>query len=336
MIAAVDAGGTAIKAAAVDRKSLTMSEPISVPSNASGGPAEYLNTIARTIRTLAAGNPTSVEAVGLSIPGFRYRPLGTWCGVPNTPGWPADGLPLEQQLRASLLAQSVPAERDHWSKVVIAHGNDADLAGLGEWAHRTKGMPKAQADNLWLLHITWGTGIGVGHVREGRAQPGWEGGHVPVSSDPDGPVCGCGRRNCLEAFAAVPRLVGMVRQALLAGAPSTVKPADLDDAASAPRVICNAMTERGDNLCRALVAEHAARLGRGIAGLASIAQPDLITIGGGLANAGEPVLRPLIEGFHREDAGFIGRRMRIEKSELGNEAGYIGAAELARQSLPAR
>jgi glucokinase len=333
MIAAVDAGGTAIKAAAVDRRTLRMSEPVSVPSHAGGGPDDYLNAVARTVRTLAGGNAGSVEGVGLSIPGFLYRPLGTWCGVPNTPGWPADGLPLESRLRAALVAQGGPAEQAHWSKVVIAFGNDADLAGLGEWAHRTKDMPAAQAKNLWLLHITWGTGIGVGHVRNGEAQPGWEGGHVPVSADPQGPVCGCGRRNCLEAFAAVPRLVGMVRQALLAGAPSTVKLKDLEDAAAAPRAICAAVSERGDNLCRALVAEHAAWLGRGIAGLASIAQPDLITIGGGLANAGEAVLKPLADGFHREDAGFVGRRMKIEKSELGNDAGYIGAAELARQRL---
>lgn len=333
MIAAVDAGGTAIKAAAVDRKSLTMSEPISVPSHALGGPDDYLNAIARTVRTLSGGNAAVIEAVGLSVPGFLYRPLGTWCGVPNTPGWPADGLPLEKKLREALVQQGGAAERDHWSKVVIAYGNDADLAGLGEWAHRTKNMPAAQAKNLWLLHVTWGTGIGVGHVRCGEAQPGWEGGHVPVSADPEGPVCGCGRRNCLEAFAAVPRLVGMVRNALLSGAPSTVKLKDLDDAAAAPKAIVTALVERGDNTCRALVAEHAVWLGRGIAGLASIAQPDLITIGGGLANAGECVLKPLIDGFHREDAGFVGRRMRIEKSELGNEAGYIGAAELARQKL---
>jgi len=334
MIIAVDAGGTAIKATRVDRTTLEMSEPISVPSGARHGPIEYLDSIARTVRNLSVGHAEGVEAVGLSLPGYHYRANGNWCGNPNVPGWPDDGLPLEPLLRESLRRCSgSQGEADHWSRIPIAFGNDADLAALGEWAHRAKTLTPSQGRNLWLLHVTWGTGIGVGHVREGRAQPGWEGGHVPVSSNPEGPVCGCGRRNCLEAYAAVPRLIGRFRLALLGGSPSTVKLSDLDDPAGASRVIEEASRVHNDKLSRTMLRDHALWLARGIAGLASIAQPDLITIGGGLALAGDSVIAPLVEGFHREDAGFIGRNVRLEASQLGNDAGYIGAAELARQAL---
>lgn len=336
MIAAVDAGGTNIKAAAVDPVSLRMSEPVSAGSDAKSGPEAYLAAIARTVRGLGAAGPATVEAVGLSLPGFTDRSTGTWCGQPNVPGWPADGLNLESRLREALAAAaSEPAERAHWQKVPIAFGNDADLAGYGEWAHRTKGWDAAKAANLWLLHVTWGTGIGVGHVRNGQVQTGWEGGHVPVGNDPAGPVCGCGRRNCLEAFAAVPRLVGRMRLAILSGTSSTVTLADLDDAAKAPRRIVE-HAERGDKLAAELLRDHAVWLAKGLVGLASIGTPDLITIGGGLAGAGDLVLKPLAAAFHAEDAGFIGRRMVVEKSQLGNDAGYIGAAALARNKMQGR
>lgn len=334
MIAAVDAGGTSIKAAAVNATTLEMSEPVSVPSQAIGGPDEYLGAVARTIRGLAGGDPANVNAVGLSLPGYMDRSTGHWCGMPNVPGWPVEGLPLEQRLREALKAAAPSsAERDHWSRAPIAFGNDADLAGFGEWAHRTKGMTADQAAKLWLLHVTWGTGIGVGHVRNGEVQTGWEGGHIPVCSDPDGPWCGCGRRNCLEAWAAVPRLVGRFRLALLGNARSTVRLEDLDDASMAPRVIADAATTGNDKISRSQLAEHAGWLAKGLVGLASIATPDVITIGGGLANAGDVVMVPLVEAFHREDAGFIGRNIKVERSKLGNEAGYIGAAALARRRL---
>ena len=91
----MDAGGTSIKAAAVNPENLEMSEPVAVPSGAMGGSNDYLNAVARTVRGLSGGRPESVQAVGLSLPGFMDRSEGNWCGMPNVPGWPASGLPLD-------------------------------------------------------------------------------------------------------------------------------------------------------------------------------------------------------------------------------------------------
>jgi glucokinase len=133
----------------------------------------------------------------------------------------------------------------------------------------------------------------------------------------------------------VPRLVGRFRQALRGGGRSQVgwdQIGDREDHKDAGRAIADA-AKNGDRLSRAMLIEHAGWLAKGLAGLASIAMPDLITVGGGLANAGDVFIKPLVDAFHREDAGFAGRAIAVEKALLGNEAGFIGAAALARQRM---
>jgi glucokinase len=208
--------------------------------------------------------------------------------------------------------------------------NDGSAAAWGEFRFGAG----RDVDNC--LAITLGTGIGGGHVSEGRLVRGAHGvayeiGHM--NAIPEGRLCGCGRRGCWEQYASGNALVRLARelaaeqrdqaQALLAlgdGTPEGIMGEHVTAAARA-----------GDPVARAAFQEFGVWVGRGLADLTAIVDPEVFIIGGGVVAAGDLFLGSAVEVLDSRVFGSETRPLpEVRLAELGNEAGLVGAADLAR------
>lgn len=258
----------------------------------------------------------TVTAIGLAAPGFIGPDQAT---VKLTPNLPWRDHPLRDLVVAGLGVE-VP--------VVVV--NDANAAG---WAEFRFGVAQDVDD---MLLLTVGTGLGGALVVAGRLVLGaWgmagEVGHMRVV--PGGQLCGCGLRGCWEQYASGSALVREARAAALA---EPQRAARLLDAAggdpariTGPTVTLAAM--EGDVLSRELLAEVGRWVGEGSASVAAITDPAMVVVGGGVAEAGDLLLAPARAAFaqHLSAAGYR-PEVRFEVASMGNEAGIVGAADLAR------
>jgi len=186
-----------------------------------------------------------------------------------------------------------------------------------------------------LLVVTVGTGIGGGIVIGGELYRGANGlaaeiGHIIV--EPGGPLCGCGNRGCWEQVASGRAIERLGRQAAAAqsgsvlarmagGDPSTLTGPDVTKAA-----------REGDPLATGILEDVGRRLGQGIAGLVNVLDPDAVVIGGGAADAQDLLLEPARRAFHAAvEAPTHRPQVPVLPAQLGNDAGAIGAADLARR-----
>ncbi|HEV7524926.1 MAG TPA: ROK family protein [Acidimicrobiia bacterium] len=209
--------------------------------------------------------------------------------------------------------------------------NDAGVAALGEV---TYGAAAGKRD---VLMVTLGTGIGGGllvngHTYRGAHNFGAEIGHFTVQID--GPLCACGERGHWEAIASGTALGRMARELVakgggaaivaVAGDPSAVTGAHVGQAAAT-----------GDPDARALLVQYSENVAIGLAGLANILDPECILIAGGLVELGPLLFGPLGEAFGRHFEGADYRpSVPIIPAALGERAGAVGAAVLARSLLP--
>ena len=208
--------------------------------------------------------------------------------------------------------------------------NDANAALWAEWRFgAARGETHAICVNL-------GTGIGGGLLFNGTLQRGRFGvagefGHMQVV--PQGRRCECGNRGCWEQYASGNALVREARE--LAAANSPVAHALLERAGGQVGSITGPLVTQaardGDAAARELFQEVGQWLGLGIANLAAALDPGTVVVGGGLSEAGDLLLGPARETFSRS---LTGRRFRPEarivRADLGNAAGLVGAADLAR------
>lgn len=204
--------------------------------------------------------------------------------------------------------------------------NDANAAALGEFlAGSAKGSRNAVA-------ITLGTGIGGGIIIDGRIYSGSnyagaELGHMVIVKD--GEPCGCGRRGCWEAYASATALIRMTKEAILNEKPEfsymfNAVGGDLDKVSG--RTAFDAMLA-GDSTGTEIVDKYIGYLATGLINVINIFQPDVLCIGGGVANQGENLLTPLRAIIERERfTKHNDKQTRICAASLGNDAGIIGAA----------
>jgi glucokinase len=208
--------------------------------------------------------------------------------------------------------------------------NDANTAGWGEFR-----FGAAREYDESVLMVTVGTGIGGAIIAGGRLYRGAHGfaaeiGHVIV--EPDGPQCGCGNRGCWEQVAsgrALDRLGAaaadkdrtILISRLAAGNPVT------------GRYVADA-ARQGDAVAAGIFEEVGRRLGQGIAGLVNVLDPEAVVIGGGVAEEGDLILEPTRRSFTEAvEAPEHRPEVPILQATLGNDAGAIGAAALAIESL---
>lgn len=257
----------------------------------------------------------AIDSIGVSAAGFVSADRKTILATPNIAGW--NGVDLDSEL-THLIGQSVAIE------------NDANAAAWGEFRFG------AGRGSEHLLMVTVGTGIGGGIVIGGNLYRGAFGiasevGHIRVV--PDGYLCGCGARGCFEQYASGNALLRHAREAI-AASPDFVRNLLSRGDGTIDGLTGKAITEAardGDAVAIAAFQTTGQWLGAGIATLSMVLDPQCVVIGGGVVDAGEILLEPTRAALKRY-MPFSGKHPypEIIPASLGNEAGLVGVADLAR------
>ncbi len=208
--------------------------------------------------------------------------------------------------------------------------NDANVAAYGEWR---SGAARGSSD---VLFVTMGTGIGAGLILGGELQRGSRGfagefGHFKI--DRDGLECGCGGTGCLETVASGPNIVRRVRERLFSDPSFSVSKLarDMEGTLTAERVV-RAATEK-DELATSVLKETGAVLGTAIASIINLLNVEVVVLGGGVMAAGNLILQPIREAVQQATVPQAFQCVKVVPADLGQDAGIIGAAILARDML---
>ncbi len=311
----IDIGGTKVAGGLVDAEGGVRHRARRDTPHRSTNARVVEDTIVDVVEELLEAARGAVTAVGIGAAGFVAADRATVVFAPHL-SW------RHEPLRDALVGRlHLPVFVD----------NDANAAC---WAESRFGRVQGETH---LVMVTLGTGIGGAILTDGRIQRGRFGvagefGHMQVM--PDGHRCECGNRGCWEQYASGNALVREARSLIAAGSPlaadlSAVVDGELS-ALTGP-VITEA-ARGGDPVAAELLAEIGTWLGMGLANLADALDPGAFVIGGGVSAAGDMLLTPARDSFRRHLAGRGYRpEARIVEAALGNEAGMIGAADLARR-----
>lgn len=306
----IDIGGTKIAGAVVDVEGRIVAE--SRVESPATDPEAIETAAAALVAELTADH--RVSGIGVGAAGYIASDRSTVLFAPNI-AWRNETLGADL---ARLTGLPVVVE------------NDANAAAWGEFRY---GAGRDVDDQLM---VTVGTGVGGGVVTGGHLLRGAHGvaaeiGHLCVV--PDGLLCGCGNHGCFEQYGSGTALVRTTREAV--DAHSLLARNLLERAGGDPDAISGPMitdaAQEGDPFAVEQLEHLGEWLGHGIASLVAVLDPAVIVIGGGVSAAGDLLLDPLRATFERELTGRGYRpRAEIRQAELGNRAGVIGAADLAR------
>ncbi len=299
-IIGIDLGGTNLKCALLDSnlrikaKNYFSTKSFDNKLKLIQGIADSINSF--ILRQGIARN--SVSGVGIGLPG----PVDTFKGVvhflPNIPGWREVGLKKILERKTAL-----PVFID----------NDAKLMALAEYR---AGQAKKYTNALCL---TLGTGVGGGLIINGSLYRGSDNaageiGHVPINEK--GPLCPCGGSACLEAYIGNTRILKEARK--LFGPTITLEKVSALAKVNNRRAI-NLWVNVGE------------RLGIALSGIINLLNLDAVVIGGGVSDAGEVLFESTRETIMRRAMSVQGKRVKIFKARLGNDAGIIGAGYLVKE-----
>lgn len=308
----IDIGGTNLRAGVVDCSG-TLIDTLAVSTPRVGTEAEA--AIVELVRDLRARH--DVRAVGLAVAGF----LDPECEIVRfAPHLPWRDAPLRKTLTDSL---GLPVRLEH----------DANAAAWGEYRYGA-----GKGSDTWVF-LAVGTGIGATLMVDGKIYRGAYGtapefGHLTVVPGRSGRPCSCGKKGCLERYASGTALVDTARE-LAPAFPASV----LGMTLSAGRQVSGAdvvsQAREGDELAEAVIENFAQWLGLGLSFVADLLDPELIVLGGGVAadadlyldEAREVMAESMVGSGHRPTP-------RVATAVLGGSAGMIGAADLARLTLP--
>jgi glucokinase len=308
----VDIGGTKVLGGVVDQNGEVLAQ--TRRETPAGDTAEIVRRIIAVITELRASH--GVSAIGIGAAGWIDADRSTVLFAPNL-AW------RNEPLR-DLIADRVD--------VPVVVENDGNVAA---WAEFTFGAARDADDSMVLVSV--GTGIGSGIVLGGQLVRGSNGiaaeiGHVV--SVPGGHLCGCGRLGCLEQYASGSALVRFAQQAAKDD-PDTAKHL-LRLASGSVETITGPLVTKaaraGDQAALAAFDQIGYWLGTGLADLVQVLDPQVLVIGGGVVEAGDLLLTPVRRHF--DDA--LAQRGRLPVGEvrpalMGNKAGVVGAADLARR-----
>jgi glucokinase len=316
----IDIGGTKVAGGLVDENGAVVGRARRDTPHRSKSPGVVEDTIVEVVAELLEAAPGPVVGVGIGAAGFVAADRKTVAFAPHL-SW------RDEPLQANL-QRRVP--------VPISVDNDANAAAWAEWR-----FGAAQAESHVVM-VNLGTGIGGAMIMDGAIMRGRFGiagefGHMQVV--PGGQRCECGNKGCWEQYASGNALVREARSLMTANSPMAsdlLARVDGDPGALSGPMITEAARE-GDATATELLSEIGHWLGIGIANLAAAFDPGLFVIGGGVSAAGDLLLEPARATFRRH---LTGRGYRPEAgivaAALSNEAGLIGAADLARRDAAER
>ena len=313
LYASIDLGGTKIACAFGTAAGDIVAER-TTPTQSHEGPDAVLARIAGLVDALVGDVGQRPAAVGMGVPGLADVQRGVVKFLPNLPtNWRE--VPVRDTLAPRL-----------GCPVYLL--NDARMATLGELAF---GLGR-DLPGVTMAFFTLGTGIGGGVAVEGTLRLGPLGaagelGHQTIL--PDGPLCGCGNRGCLETLASGPALIAQGVWLLHAGrAPRLYDLVQGDVSRITPREMAQA-AEAGDDAVRDVLTRAAEYLGIGVANVVVTLHPALVVLGGSVAQIGPLLFDTVHATVQRRVGMFPPDDVRIEPSRLGNQAGLLGGIALA-------
>lgn len=307
----VDVGGTNVKIALVDKDGNIIYSN-SIPTRAEMGYEYTVSSIKQAISDLMKETKTtkdSIEGIGFGFPGQIDCTNGVVRHLPNIPGWV--NIPIAKIMQDEF---QLPTKVD----------NDVRCAALGELNY---GAGKGCQN---LICITIGTGIGSGLIVNGKIVRGADNsageiGHIKLSMDDTSPICGCGDTGCLEAYASGPAIVAMAEEYIKGG--KSTKYRELANPDITPYVVAEA-AKQGDAIAKRIFATMGKYIGIGLASVVNLLNPEKIIIGGGVADAGDILLKPIEKSLKERAMPIAGSSVEIVPAQLGNTAGVIGASLL--------
>jgi glucokinase len=309
LVFAADLGGTHLRAAAVDREGMIQYQ-LKRSTPQAEKPNEIvlaLVTAARECQQQAARNGRHIRAVSIAVPGTVDVSEGVVIKAPNVPC--LDGFRLSAALESEL----------DWPAILE---NDANAAAVGEmWQGAGRGSQT-------IICITLGTGVGGGIILNGKLWRGANGsageiGHMAV--DPfDGVPCPCGSRGCLEVYASATAIVRMTREATPRYPNSVLH--KCENVTS--ETVYNAGI-KGDELALEVFRRMGVYLGIGIASLINLLNPEVIVVGGGVANGWKLFEQHMRQQVTERAFPLPARTVKILQAQCGDDAGLLGAARLA-------
>ncbi len=315
LVIGIDLGGTKINTALVDRAGNILAHDFRETLTFQGPDAVIARMVdaAHQVMALASVASDQVAAVGVCAPGPLDLDAGLVLSPPNLPGW--DRVPLRQHIAEAL---GMPALLE----------NDANAAALGE---NRFGAGQGTAH---MIYVTASTGIGGGLILDGTLYHGASGlageiGHQTIL--PQGPVCGCGNRGCLEAVASGTAIARRARESVARGVPTLIAELSAGDPDRISAKLVAKAASEGDEEADMIISQAMDYLGIGIANLVNLFNPELIVIGGGLTNLGERLFGPVRRAIDRNAFPSAAQAVHVVAAELGDDVGALGAAALAME-----
>lgn len=300
----VDIGGTTCKIGLFETSG-RMLDKWEIPTNKADNGGHILDDVAASIdekMKSASIAKEDVEGIGVGVPGPVLED-GSVSVCVNL-GWGQVQVADELSSKTGLS---------------VKVGNDANVAALGEmWQGGGKGFSN-------IVMVTLGTGVGGGIILGGKMLSGVNGaggeiGHIQVNDD-ETEVCGCGRKGCLEQYTSATGIVRMANTLLN----TTDRPSALRNVqyVSAKEVFDAA--KQGDELAAEIVDRHGKCLGKALAQIACVVDPEVFVIGGGVSKAGT-IITDTTEKYFKEYAFHACKNTKFTLATLGNDAGMYGGA----------
>ena len=321
----IDLGGTNLRVAAYT-PDVGVLHSVALPTRLEAGPSAVVDDMCDAILQLLAqySETHTLAGIGVGSPGPLELPAGRLHHPPNLPGW--DGFHLLAEMEARL-------------RMPVAVESDANVAVLAEYA---LGLgEQLGVDSLCML--TLGTGVGNGIILEGKlwhgaTGMGGEAGHMTIH--PDGPLCGCGNRGCLEVCASATAVVNAAERLIGAGKAPRLAQLKVNGAPLTSLELAQA-ARHGDPDAIAIYEQTGTDLGIALAGLINILNLPLYVVGGGVAESWDLLAPSLFIELERRSyvyaltapgrpasSGMPGGGTRVLPAKLGPEAGLLGACIL--------
>jgi glucokinase len=326
----VDLGGTNLRIAAVDELG-NLVEKTELGTRVALGRDHVVNDMCAAIQQLSKKHKNSGKllGIGIGVPGIIDMETGMVYESPNLPDW------ADYPVRAEI-------ERRLGTRVILE--NDANSAAFGE---KWLGVAKDVED---MAMLTLGTGVGGGlvlggHIWHGMAGMAAEFGHTTV--EPNGALCGCGNRGCLEAYASATAVVRLAREAISSGsAPGLAQAANANVEFSAKAV--HDLATQGDEGARKIFHQVGRALGIVLSDMVNALNLPMYVIGGGVSSAWETFAPPMFEELRHRSMVYAAtapepsrgqgasgkvkpmgtKKTIVTRALLGSDAGLYGAARL--------
>ncbi|TVY00286.1 ROK family protein [Paenibacillus cremeus] len=312
----VDIGGTNMVCGLTDAQGNTL-KLAKIPTEAAQGSAHVIGRLGQAIRELVAEAGVTIEAVGTGVPGFVDPERGLSVLAANL-GW--RNLPLADELSKEL--HGIPVFVNNDVRMYV-YGETVAGAGRG-FKH--------------VLGITIGTGLAAAMINDGQLYYGAGGragelGHITLEEEI--PYrCNCGLTGCLETVVSASGIARQAKEAIGRGEPTVLAERfPGDEVAKLTAADVSKAYDQGDPVAQRIM-EHTGRLlGKGLASAITLFSPEVIIIGGGGAQAGERLFKPMRAEMERTSLDFYWKSLKIKAAERLEDAGVVGSALYAMARL---